>query len=176
MLSQLHGDTYQELSQDNPIANDEKIKAPSLRWIMLAIFSSINFCNGMLWITFSPITTFTEEFYHINPNQVNLLSVLYMVLYIPGSFHASWTYKHYGCRFGCISAGFGNAVSGWIRLISVYNQRFGYLWLVLGQSIGAFCQPSLTNVPAKITGIWFPLYERNIATAIGEGLKSILLP
>ena len=147
---------------------DKMVGSNSVRWIMLAIYGGISFCNGMLWITFSPITTFTEAFFDIDANLVNLLSVVYMVLYIPGSVFASWLYKHYGCRTTLLFAATGNAVSAWTRVVAVAQPDKGYVFLLLGQCIGSWVQPSLLNAPAKITAVWFTIKERDMATAVGK--------
>lgn len=148
--------------------DDVAVGSNSLRWFMLALYGGISFCNGMLWITFSPITTFTEEFFGVTANLVNVLSVVYMVLYIPGSAFASWLYKHYGCRTTLLCAAAGTALSAWIRVIGVADPHNGYIFLLLGQCVGSWVQPSLLNAPAKITAVWFTLEERNLATAAGE--------
>ena len=56
----------------------------SSRWGMLFIFSLLSFVNAMLWVSFASIQQATSKFYTVTTFWVNMLSMSYMILYIPG--------------------------------------------------------------------------------------------
>eukprot|EP00026_Physarum_polycephalum_P004765 Phypoly_transcript_04789.p1 GENE.Phypoly_transcript_04789~~Phypoly_transcript_04789.p1 ORF type:complete len:388 (+),score=46.60 Phypoly_transcript_04789:455-1618(+) len=116
----------------------------------------------MMWITFSPISTYVEEYYNVGDNAVNMLSLVYMILYIPFVFLASWIIDHKGLRAGVIAGAAANCVGAWVRCIPG-----GFVWVMLGQSINAFAQTFLLSAPVKLAGNWFGENERTTATSIG---------
>ncbi len=52
---------------------------------MQGIFGGVTFTNAFIWITFAPIATYTKTYYGVTDFWVNMLSVSFMVLYLPGS-------------------------------------------------------------------------------------------
>ena len=148
-------------------------KVYRVRWHMLGIFCVLTFTNAFLWISFSPIVALTERYYGVSATYVNLLSALFMVLYLPGSYLAMYLITKYGLRTSITVGAVLMAIGGWIRYASVYVAKasatpsfFAYVLLLLGQSFPALAQPLFTNVPAKLAGDWFPNSERDIATVI----------
>lgn len=61
-----------------------------IRWFILALFVMYSAVNSMQWIQFSIIADVITEFYGVDYNTVNWTSQIYMVLYIPFIFPASY--------------------------------------------------------------------------------------
>ena len=68
----------------------EKAKVYSYRWVVLAVFMFINLTIQVLWITYAPITGNAAEFYSVTDLQIGLLSMVFMIAFIPLSIPA-WT-------------------------------------------------------------------------------------
>lgn len=51
-----------------------------------------------VWLTFAPVANKTAEYLHVSLNQVNWLSVVYMVVAIPFSFFTTWMLDTLGLR------------------------------------------------------------------------------
>ena len=51
-----------------------------------------------IWICFSPITNYTTAYYDISGDQVNWLSLVYVVATIPFGFVAAWLLDTLGLR------------------------------------------------------------------------------
>ena len=144
------------------------------RWHMIFIFCLLTFTNAFLWISFAPVAALAGRYYGVDVTYVNLLSVIFMLLYAPGSYLAMYLVTKYGLRTTILTGAVLNAAGAWIRYASVFAVRnaalpawAGYAVLLLGQSLPAIAQPLFTNVPAKLAADWFPNSERDVATVIG---------
>ena len=77
-----------------PTIEDEdsspQIKLYKRRWAMILIFSLVTMSNALLWITYGPIAFLVSKLYDVNLFAVNLLSLVYLIVYIPGIFAGSW--------------------------------------------------------------------------------------
>ena len=161
---------------------NEDYKLYGYRWVVLAIFMFINLTIQMLWITYAPITGLAAKFYNVTDLQIGLLSMVFMIAFIPFSIPASWVIDTYGFRIGVgIGAGL-MGVFGLLRGIAGANYA-----LVLGSTIGiAVAQPFLLNAWTTVPAKWFPVESRAtmvglvtlanlIGTALGMALTPILI-
>ena len=172
------GSNYSEYEASLIVPDGEKIryKVYSVRWHMLGIFCFLTFTNAFLWISFAPIVALTERFYGVSATYINMLSALFMILYLPGSYLAMYLITKYGLRTSITVGAVLNAVGGWIRYSSVFvahasststtPSKYAYILLLFGQAFPALAQPLFTNVPAKLAGDWFPNSERDVATVV----------
>eukprot|EP00127_Corallochytrium_limacisporum_P002003 Clim_evm3s98 gene=Clim_evmTU3s98 len=149
-----------------------EIKTYSIRWVMLALFSLQCAINGIMWITFSPISTYAQAFFGVDDIEINSLSIVYMAAYVPFSLVSIWVFQKYGPRVGVNIAGVGNFLAALVRFLAISNndepRSNGFVILLIGQSIASVIQPLLTNYPAGFAALWFPLKERALATAIAS--------
>jgi len=161
---------------------NEDYKLYGYRWVVLAIFMFINLTIQMLWITYAPITGIAAKFYNVTDLQIGLLSMVFMIAFIPFSIPASWVIDTYGFRIGVgIGAGL-MGVFGLLRGIAGANYT-----LVLVSTIGiAVAQPFLLNAWTTVPAKWFPVESRAtmvglvtlanlIGTALGMALTPILI-
>ena len=141
------------------------------RWHTLAIFVAQSFINAFLWISFAPVVALTQRYYGVSVTAVNLLSVIFMVLYAPGSYIAMHMITTSGLRRTMVVGVVLNAVGSVVRLGSVWGvasgaSGVGYTMVLVGQALPALAQPMFTNLPAKLAGDWFSVSERDMATTI----------
>ena len=59
------------------------------RWHMLAIFSLQTMLNAVIWISFAPIADLAQDFFDVGATAVNMCSLSFMILYLPGTMLAS---------------------------------------------------------------------------------------
>ncbi len=131
------------------------------RWVVLAVFTLVNLTIQTLWISYAPITGPATAFYSVTDLQIGLLSMVFMIAFIPLSIPVSWVIDTYGFRL---------AVSIGVILMSVFGILRGLAGtnytLVLWSTIGiAAAQPFLLNAWTKVPANWFAIEER--ATAVG---------
>ncbi|MGD0168828.1 MAG: MFS transporter, partial [Smithella sp.] len=68
---------------------EQDIKVYSYRWVVLFVYFLINALMQIQWIAFAPITSEAVAFYKVPAIQIDLLSIIFMVVYIFVSFPAS---------------------------------------------------------------------------------------
>ena len=139
----------------------EKYKLYGYRWVVLAVFMFINLTIQMLWITYAPITGPAAEFYGVTDLQIGMLSMVFMIAFVPLSIPVSWVIDTYGFR---IAVGIGAILMGIFGLLRGFAGT-NYS-LVLWSTVGiAIAQPFLLNAWTTVPAKWFPAETR--ATMVG---------
>ena len=151
--------------------SDEIVASP-LRWLMLLIFALLNATNAILWISFASVSAQSGLYYGVGVNSVNLLSLVYMMLYLPASLFAAHVFSRHGLQAGMRWGAGLNLASAALRYASAGDNNAartgGFALVLIGQILGACAQPFFTNSPAKLAGEWFPVHQRNLATTIAS--------
>jgi len=143
------------------MSDQAQFKLYPYRWVVLAVFMFVNLTIQMLWISYAPITIFASDFYGVTDSKIGLLSMVFMIAYIPLSIPVSWGIDTYG---------FKPLVSIGVIIMSIFGVLRGLVGanysMVLISTIGiAIAQPFLLNAWTKIPALWFGIQER--ATAVG---------
>lgn len=143
------------------MSDQNRFKLYSYRWVVLGVFMFVNLTIQMLWISYAPITILASDFYSVTDSKIGLLSMVFMIAYIPLSIPVSWGIDTYG---------FKPLVSIGAILMAVFSILRGLVGanfsLVLVSTIGiAIAQPFLLNAWTKVPALWFGIEER--ATAVG---------
>ena len=131
------------------------------RWVVLGVFMLVNISIQVLWISYAPITSLASEFYGVSELAIGILSMSFMIAFIPLSLPAAWLIDTRGFR---AAVGFG------VVLMAVFGVARGLAGddytLVLLSTIGiAVAQPFLLDAWTKVPANWFAPGER--ATAVG---------
>jgi MFS family permease len=158
---------------------NEKYKLYGYRWVVLTVFMLINLTMQTLWITYAPITGPAATFYGVGDLQIGLLSMTFMIAFIPLSIPVSWVIDTYGFRLAVSIGAILMGVFGVLRGLAGGN--YG---LVLWSTIGiAIAQPFLLNAWTTIPAKWFAIEERatavgliTLANLIGTALGLVLTP
>jgi len=157
----------------------EKYKLYGYRWVVLGVFMFINLTIQMLWIAYAPITGLAADFYGVTDLQIGLLSMVFMIAFVPFSIPASWVIDTYGFR---LAVGIGAVLMGIFGLVRGFAGA-NYS-LVLWSTIGiAAAQPLLLNAWTTIPAKWFPVESRatavgfvTLANLVGVALGMVLTP
>lgn len=136
-------------------------KPVGYRWVVLAAYSVLSIAIEIQWLTFAPIASAARSYYQVSSLPIDLLSLVYMIVFIFVCIPASYVIDTYGLKIG---VGIGAVLTGIFGLMKgVFASDYT---LVLIAQIGlATAQPFILNAVTKIGVIWFPLGER--ATAAG---------
>ena len=157
----------------------EKYKLYGYRWVVLGTFMLINLTIQMLWIAYAPITGPAAAYYGVTDLKIGLLSMVFMIAFIPLSIPVSWLIDTYGFR---LAVGIGAALMGVFALLRGFaGTNFN---LVLWSTIGiAIAQPFLLNAWTTIPAKWFPVEARatmvgliTLANLVGTALGMVLTP
>ena len=139
----------------------------------------INLTMQMLWISYAPITGVAAQYYGVTDLKIGLLSMVFMIAFIPLSIPASWIIDKYGFK---IAVGLGAVMMGVFSLARGFaGDNFS---LVLLSTIGiAAAQPFLLNAWTTVPAKWFAVEERativgfiTLANLIGTGLGMVITP
>ena len=157
----------------------EKFKLYGYRWVVLAVFMFINLTIQTLWISYAPITGLAAEFYGVTDLGIGLLSMTFMIAFIPFSIPASWVIDTYGY---CLAVGIGAVLMGVFGLTR--GLAGGNYTFVLLSTIGvAVAQPFLLNAWTTVPAKWFPVESRatavglvTLANLVGTALGMVLTP
>ncbi|PIK51349.1 putative major facilitator superfamily domain-containing protein 7 [Apostichopus japonicus] len=141
------------------------------RWFVLATVAVLNFSNAMAWINFAAITNFSAEYFNVTTDQINWLSIVYLVVTIPIGFVSIWVMDNLGIRSTILIGAWFNFVGIAVRCfsgLSGISDDARYPIVMTGQTIAAVAQPFLLFVPTKLAAVWFAEDQRAIANAIGS--------
>ncbi len=149
------------------------------RWIVLLLFFFVNVISNILWTTYAPVTTHAMEFYGVDEFLVIFISLVFLIVYIPITFLATWLIDKFEFKIGASIGAIFMGVFGFLRFIAGNNYILALIF-----SIGiAIAQPFLLNTITKLSANWFPETERTtatgislIATALGVALGMIMTP
>ncbi len=158
---------------------DQKVTLYGYRWLVLGVFALINLVVQAQWLTFAPVATIAQGFYHANTVQIDMLSVIYMLAFIVFSIPASYLLDTYGLRVGVGLAAVLVGVFGTLKGVFADN----YTIVFISQAGLAVSQPLATNAISKLSVHWFPKNERatasgisSLAMYIGFALAMVLTP
>jgi MFS family permease len=133
-----------------------EIKIYSYRWVVLFVYFLINALMQIQWIAFAPITSEAVAFYKVPAMQIDLLSLIFMIVYLFVSFPASYVIDTWGIRIGI---GIGAALMGIFGFMKGFYGA-DYTMVVIAQIGIAVGQPFVLNSVTKVGARWFPLHER----------------
>ena len=158
---------------------EQNFKIYPYRWVVLGVFMLINIMVQVLWICYAPIASTAAGFYGVKREDIDLLANLFMLIYLPVAFPASWAIDHFGFKK---AVGFGAAlmaVFGLFRALFPFNYSVALIGSI-GIAVG---QPFLLNAFTKLAALWFPQKQRAtitgvifLATFLGIGLGEALGP
>lgn len=131
------------------------------RWVVLVVFMLINLTIQLLWISYAPITGPAAQYYGVTDLKIGLLSMTFMLAFLPLSIPVSWAIDTFGFRLTVSIGALLMGASAIVRGLAGQNYN-----LVLLATIGiAAAQPFLLNAWTKLPAQWFGAEER--ATAVG---------
>ncbi len=143
--------------------SEENIQVYGTRWTVLLLFMFPNLVLQILWISFATVTTDAMAFYNVTDElMIYLLSMSFMVVYIPVAFIASWLIDKYDFKVGAGIGAVLTAIFGFLRIFTVGSFEL----VLIFQIFLAIGQPFLLNSVTKLSANWFPESERTTATGI----------
>ena len=131
------------------------------RWVVLLVYSLITLVLQLQWLTFAPIARQAQAAYGATPFQIDLLSLIFMLVFVVMCLPASHIIDKYGIRVG---VGVGAALTGIFGVLKGVGAE-SYALVVTAQVGLAVAQPLVINAVTKVAAHWFPIHER--ATAVG---------
>ncbi|KAJ8009107.1 hypothetical protein DPEC_G00085420 [Dallia pectoralis] len=155
------------------------------RFAVLTVFSLYSLVNAFQWIQYSIITNVFTHFYGVSSDKIDLLSIVYMVAYVPLIFPATWLLDKRGLKLTALMGAGFNCVGAWMKCASVRPDLFGVT--MAAQIICSIAQVFILGLPSRIASVWFGPKEvstacamavlgNQLGTAIGFLLPPVLVP
>jgi len=126
---------------------ENNLQVYSFRWIVLALFMLINIAIQILWISFASVTSVAMEYYGVDELSIYILSLSFMVVYIPVTFLASWLIDKYDFKIGTGIGAILMGLFGFLRFFAGPNFEIVLIFQI-GIAIG---QPFLLNSVTKLS-------------------------
>ncbi|KJE90576.1 hypothetical protein CAOG_01874 [Capsaspora owczarzaki ATCC 30864] len=160
------------------------------RWLMLTVVCLLNIVNAAQWIQYAPIADTVKRYYDVSSTWVNMLSQIFMILYIPFGFMASWALDTRGLRYACVLGAVLNAVGAFIKYMANFveitpsaDPNIMFAVVMVGQFFAAAAQPFILGAPTMLAAVWFSDSERatanmlaSVANPIGIAAANVLSP
>ncbi|MFX1475707.1 MAG: MFS transporter [Promethearchaeota archaeon] len=141
------------------------VKIYGYRWVVLVAFMLIAAVTQILWITFAPISSYVAPLLGVTDLDVALLSLIFMVVYIPVSIPSAYLIDSKGFRYAC---GIGAIITAFFAVLRAWaSLSLSYPLLLVFSAGIAIGQPFIFNSPTKIARRWFPAKDRALATGLG---------
>lgn len=142
------------------------------RWFVLLVLCLLNCSNATLWLTFAPVADQSAQFLKVTLQEINWLSLVYMVVAIPLSFGTTWMLDTLGLRITLILGSWLNMLGALLRYMGTlafieYRTPY-YPAVMLGQTLAALAQPLIIFTPTKVAALWFPEHQRATANMIAS--------
>jgi hypothetical protein len=124
--------------------NTNNIKVYKMRWYILTVICLANISNAINWINFSPIADYTGDFYSIDFDKVNYLSLIYLITATPAGFFSFWLIDSFGVKLSLNLGSWFNLIGSLVRLLSaldfadgtpIISNNYKYNILFLGMYI-----------------------------------------
>ena len=146
--------------KNTPTDNTRPAISP-YRWVVLVVFMLPVMTTQIEWLSFAPVASEAARLYGVDIKMIDLLSVVFMIVYIPVSFPASWCIDKWGLKFG---TGIGVVLIGIAGFARIFAQDFSTLMVF--QILCAAGQPFILNSFTKLAGNWFGEEEESLATGL----------
>lgn len=158
---------------------EDRVQVYPYRWFLLIVYMLGNVSLQIMWISYATVTLEAAMYYSVGEFEILFLSTIFMIVYIPVSFFATWFINKFGFRIGVGLGAMINGVFGFLRVFVGPN----YLLVLFIQIVMSVSQPFFLNSVSLLSANWFPESERTRATGLsvnsqllGVALGMVLTP
>uniref|UniRef100_A0A1A8IEM2 Major facilitator superfamily domain containing 7 n=2 Tax=Nothobranchius kuhntae TaxID=321403 RepID=A0A1A8IEM2_NOTKU len=156
---------YAAVYGNSDLGSQLSFKVYKRRWFVLLVLCLLNCSNATIWLTFAPVANQSAQYLQVSLEDINWLSVVFMVVAIPLSFLTTWMLDTLGLRPTLILGSWLNMLGALLRFLgaSRFDGSQKFLVVMLGQTFGAIAQPLIIFTPTKLAALWFPEDQRATA-------------
>ena len=138
------------------------------RWWALVLLSCMSAEQNVIWLTYGPITTVAASYYSTSEWWVgNFLAALGGIVYLPSMLLTTWFANQFGLRATLQVGGLLLGCGAVVRLFATIE------WVVVGQTLNSILGPIVMSTPPRLSVEYFPVSERNMATAVSYSSQSL---
>ncbi len=115
-------------------------------------------------MSYGAASSLAAAYYSVDVDMITLLAALFMIMYIPVTYHASKAIDVLGLRNGVGIGVILNAIGGLMKAVAGPS----YWVCFSGQVVAAAGQPFVLNSWTKLSTNWFPEQEKTTATGLAS--------
>ncbi|XP_037531406.1 solute carrier family 49 member A3 [Nematolebias whitei] len=163
--SAVHGSTVTQ--RRSPVS----FKVYKRRWLVLLVLCLLNCSNATIWLSFAPVAAQSAQYLRVSLEDINWLSVVFMVVAIPLSFGTTWLLDTFGLRITLVLGAWLNMLGALLRFLGtskLHGSDLLFLVVMLGQTLSALAQPLIIFTPTKLAALWFPEHQRASANMLAS--------
>ena len=146
--------------------NGIRIAVTKRRLVVLVIYIAYGLINQFQYVGNANIVDQLHEYLGCSKFEVNLLAVIYALIYVIGAFPACEVFARLGLRTSLLVGLTCNALGASLKLIAVAPLKAFWL-MAIGQAFSGVGQIFFLALPPLLAATWFPTSERSLATALG---------
>jgi MFS transporter, FLVCR family, MFS-domain-containing protein 7 len=174
--------TNDESDESSAMGEAKTIRVYKIRWYILLVICIANVSNSVNWIMYSSIADFTGQFYSVDYDAVNFLSLSYLIISTVAGFFSFWLIDNIGVRTSLNLGSWMNFLGSTIRVVSSIDWADGeplvpqsskYAVLMTGQSLCGLAQPFILFVTTKFANTWFADDQRALANTLALGSNAL---
>jgi FLVCR family feline leukemia virus subgroup C receptor-related protein len=159
--------------------SNNKIALYQSRWLMLLLFSFVSLTNSCTWICCASIADMASEYYDVTPMAINMLSMVFMLVFAAGVVLGSYVMMRRGLRYTVCLGAVLNVAGTLIRVLPApfasarEHPHASFLLVFTGQTVCSVAQLFVLAVPVTLAEQWFASSERVLAVAIGSSFNQL---
>ena len=133
------------------------------KWIMLFLYSALQWFGGTIWISFASISNIASDYYSVSIDYINLFSLSFLILQLPMAPLSSFILRK-SYHWTMMMAYILSVLGVWLRVIAGKN----FFVALAGQLlIGAMNSLTLAAC-STLTALWFKPNQQILAVAIAS--------
>ncbi|XP_074598387.1 histamine transporter [Brevipalpus obovatus] len=143
----------------------QEIRTYRKRFFILILFSLYSASNAFQWLQYAIITRKISILYGIDDLFVNLTSMIYMIVFVPGMLPASYILDTKGIRVAILIGSLANFAGAFVKCFSLQQEQF--VITMIGQVLASVANLFVLSIPPRLAAVWFDEKEVSTATSIG---------
>lgn len=136
------------------------------RFFGLAQLVLLNIIVSWDWLSFSPVSKTSAEYFNTSETAINWLSTSFLFAFCVASPFTIYTLNKAGPRVAIIVASCLLLVGNWIRYGGTRSGNFGSV--MFAQILVGLAQPFVLSAPTRYSDVWFSEKGRVSATAVAS--------
>lgn len=159
---------HDDLPAESPVA---EVGDPN-RWIALGLCAAYSCTNAIQWVTYAPVADSSKEYFNLNTFQLNMLSTVYMIVFVIGAVFTCSTFERWGVRRAVLIGSGLNALGSILKFFLGIEVPC-YTTVIIAQTVNAFAQLFVLSTPPLIAAQYFPANTRAFATAVAATANTV---
>ncbi|ORY08274.1 MFS general substrate transporter [Basidiobolus meristosporus CBS 931.73] len=156
----------------SPANSIPQFKVYKIRYLVVLAVFLLNIAASVIWVTFSSVSLQARNYYNISMTIINLLSSLYMIMFVIFSLLSSWVLDSKGLKPALLVGAGLQIIGAWIRYFGTFineeNNGARLALAILGQVTAGAAQTFVLNAPTKMAAVWFPDNQRAMANTVAS--------